>query len=47
MEYGLNEKSILNSANLYNKIKNTYFKNCNAYYTIIPDKNYFVVFEAK
>ena len=42
MEYGLNEKSILNSANLYNKIKNTYFKNCNAYYTIIPDKNYFV-----
>ena len=42
MEYGLNEKSILNSANLYNKIKNTYFKKCNAYYTIIPDKNYFV-----
>ena len=42
MEYKLNENSIYNSANLYNKIAQTYFKNSNIYYTIVPDKNYFV-----
>lgn len=42
MEYKLNEKSIYNSASLYNEIANTYFKNSNIYYTIVPDKNYFV-----
>ena len=41
-EYKLNENSIYNSANLYNKIAQTYFKNSNIYYTIVPDKNYFV-----
>ena len=45
MEYKLNEKSIYNSANLYNKIVQTYFKNSNVYYTIVPDKNYFVAKE--
>ena len=42
MEYPLNEDSIYNSATLYNKISSTYFKNSNIYYTIVPDKNYFV-----
>ena len=42
MEYPLNENSIYNSANLYNKISSTYFKNSNIYYAIVPDKNYFV-----
>lgn len=42
MEYNLNENSIYNSAILYNKIATTYFKNSNVYYTIVPDKNYFV-----
>ena len=45
MEYKLNEKAILSSANLYNKIKKTYFKDSNVYYTIVPDKNYFVAKE--
>lgn len=42
LEYPLNEKSIYNAANIYNKISSTYFKNSNIYYTIVPDKNYFV-----
>lgn len=41
MEYTLNEDSIYDSADLYNKISSTYFKNSNIYYTIVPDKNYF------
>ena len=41
MEYKLNENSIYNSANLYNKIAQTYFKNSNIYYTIVPDENLF------
>ncbi|WP_455543531.1 DHHW family protein [Intestinibacter sp.] len=42
MEYKLNEKSIYESAVLYNEISDRYFKNSNVYYTIVPDKNYFV-----
>ena len=42
MEYKLNENSIYSSAILYNKIASTYFKDSNIYYTIVPDKNYFV-----
>ena len=42
IEYPLNESSIYNSAILYNKIASKYFKNSNVYYTIVPDKNYFV-----
>lgn len=41
-EYPLNEQSVYNSAQIYNKLKEVYFKNCNVYYTIVPDKNYFV-----
>lgn len=42
IEYPLKDNSIYNSATLYNKISSTYFKDSNIYYTIVPDKNYFV-----
>ncbi len=42
IEYPLKESSIYNSATLYNKISSKYFKNSKVYYTIVPDKNYFV-----
>ncbi len=42
MEYPLNEDSVYNSAKLYNEIAEKYFKNSNVYYTVVPDKNYFV-----
>ena len=41
-EYPLNEESIRDSAILFNNIADKYFKNSNIYYTIIPDKNYFI-----
>lgn len=42
-EYPLNEKSVLNISNKINEIKNTYLdKTNNVYYSIVPDKNYFV-----
>lgn len=41
--YPLNEKSVLNIAEKINQIKTKYLvENNNIYYTIIPDKNYFV-----
>lgn len=40
--YPLNEESINNLTNKINYIKNTYLKDNNIYFTIIPDKNYFV-----
>ncbi|MDO4925466.1 MAG: DHHW family protein [Turicibacter sp.] len=42
MSYKFNEKSVYNAAKIYNKISSKYFKDDNIYYTIIPDKNYFV-----
>lgn len=42
-EYPLNETSILNISNKINEIKNTYLDETNnVYYSIVPDKNYFV-----
>lgn len=41
-EYPLNEESIRDSAILFNNIADKYFKNSNIYYTIVPDKNYFI-----
>ena len=42
-EYPLNEKSVLNIAKKINIIKQNYLDNTNnVYYTIIPDKNYYV-----
>ena len=40
--FPLNTNSINNLTNKINYIKNTYLNNNNIYYTIIPDKNYFV-----
>lgn len=41
--YELNEKSVTNVANKINQIKDLYLNsNNNIYYTIVPDKNYFV-----
>lgn len=41
--YPLNEKSVLNLTNRMNEIKKKYISTTNkVYYTIVPDKNYFV-----
>ena len=41
--YPLNEKSIMNITNKMNEIYQSYFDETNEiYYTIVPDKNYFV-----
>ena len=40
--YPLNEKSVISLTNKMNLLKTNYFKNNNIYYTIVPDKNYFV-----
>lgn len=40
--YPLNEKSILNLTNKMNEINERYLTNNRVYYTIVPDKNYFV-----
>lgn len=42
LEFPLNEKSVLNAANKLNDIYRKYFNGMNVYYSIIPDKNYFV-----
>lgn len=42
IEYPLNIKSIHNATNKINFIKSKYLKNNNIYYTIIPDKNYYL-----
>jgi len=42
MEYPLNERSILLAAEKFNQISEKYLKDMNIYYSIIPDKNYFV-----
>lgn len=40
--YPLDEKSVINMTNKINYIKNNYLSNKNIYYSIIPDKNYFI-----
>ncbi|MDD4493749.1 MAG: DHHW family protein [Eubacteriales bacterium] len=44
INYPLNEKSVLNAAKKFNEIYQKYFtgKNMKVYYSVIPDKNYFV-----
>lgn len=42
MEYPLNETNIKKSAIKINSIYNTYLKDMNVYYAIIPDKNYYL-----
>ena len=40
----LNEKQIEYGTTLMNKVKDTYFPQNNVYYSVIPDKNYFIDF---
>ncbi len=44
MEYPLQEKAIIRGAGLFENIYDTQLKdkNCNVYYSLIPDKNYFL-----
>ncbi len=42
MEYSLNPKSIQNMADYLNTVYDMYLQNCNVFYSIIPDKNYYV-----
>ncbi len=42
MEYPLNDKYVLDFANYLNTVYKTYLENSNVYYSIIPDKNYFL-----
>ena len=42
MEYKLNEKDLEKSINKINEICDKYLKNMNVYYSIIPDKNYYL-----
>ena len=42
MEYPLSETNIRKSATKINDVYNTYLKNMNVYYAIIPDKNYYL-----
>lgn len=42
IEYPLNEVSITNATNKINTIQNDYLQGMKCYYTIVPDKNYFV-----
>ncbi len=42
LDYPLNEKSVYNAANKLNDIHRKYLKGMDVYYSIIPDKNYFV-----
>lgn len=42
LEYPLNKKSVLNASNKINQIYDKYLQNMNVYYSIIPDKNYFL-----
>ena len=42
IEYPINENAIEKTAQKINKIKDKYLKEMNVYYSIIPDKNYFL-----
>jgi len=42
IEYPLNKDNVKKSANKINEIYNKYLQNMNVYYTIIPDKNYYL-----
>ncbi len=40
-EYPLNEKQVIYGADKINSVAERYLEDCNVYYSIIPDKNYF------
>ena len=43
MEYPLKEKNVQKSAQKIKEVYNTYLKDMNVYYSIIPDKNYYLL----
>ncbi len=42
LAFSINEKSVINITNLINKIIKEYIRSNNIYYSIIPDKNYYL-----
>lgn len=42
MDYPLNENNVCKSAQMLNKVYEKYLKNMNVYYSIVPEKNYFL-----
>ena len=42
IEYPFNENSIIRAAKKFNDLQDKYLKDANVYYSIVPDKNYFV-----
>ena len=45
VQYPLNEKSIINGAKKFNSLMQEYFPNNNVFYSVIPDKNYYIAEE--
>lgn len=45
LEYPLNEKYVINAANKMKKWQQKYFNDAQVYYSIIPDKNYFLAYQ--
>ncbi len=45
LQYPLNENSIINASNKFNSLMQNYFPDANVYFSIIPDKNYFLTQE--
>lgn len=45
VEYPLNINNITNMSDYLNKVYDMYLENCNVFFSIIPDKNYFVAKE--
>ena len=45
IEYPLNEKSVINAAEKLNEVHERYLQNLKVYYSIIPDKNYYLASE--
>lgn len=42
IEHKYNESSVINAADIYKKLASQLFANANVFYTVVPDKNYFV-----
>ncbi|MBQ2406453.1 MAG: hypothetical protein II312_07265 [Lachnospiraceae bacterium] len=45
LEYPLNENSVLKFADKINSLKEEYFDDHNVYYSVVPDKNYFLAYK--
>lgn len=45
IEKSYSHSSVENAAGVYNSLADAFFADCNLYYTVVPDKNYFVAGE--